>query len=402
MIRSLLHATISHQTPPAMYRIERTDDPKRLLDDTVLWTSLAGGIPFREALWLRPWWDHFGAGREPYVLIARDSEQTICGLLPLYVDDSASGGRTLRMMGDGDACSDYASVLAVPGRETDIAVAMAEFLADHASAADDGWEFVDIDGVVEDDPGMIAFAKTLTQRGASLHVQSRMSTWFKPRDANWDEHLKHFKKTQRRQMRRWSERVEATEGLDLDHASNLEEVHRDLDQIIEMHQRRWNEVGEPGSFADENFRSFMHDAAARFFDHDQLHLSVLRYHDKPIAGDVNLIGGNRRMYCYSGGYDIDSGKLDPGRVLMVESIKYMYKHDIVGIDHMRGDEPYKRRLGAIPTRVLRVRVAAPTLWPRLCHAAWWTGFEVKQWMRRRTGRAPIQVVDWSAGTLAAH
>jgi CelD/BcsL family acetyltransferase involved in cellulose biosynthesis len=385
-----------------MYRIERTADLASLLDDTGSWTRMAGGIPFREAAWLRPWWDHFAAGRDAYTLVARDDEQNICGVLPLYLADAASRSRTLRMIGDGDAYSDYVSVLAVQGQETAIAAAMAEFLVDHASDADDGWEFIDIDGVIEDDPGMIALARTLSERGASLHAQSRMSTWFKPRDENWDEHLKHFKKTQRRQMRRWSERIEHTEGLELHHASNLPEVHRDLDQVIEMHQRRWNEVGEPGSFADANFRSFMHDAAARFFEHGQLHLSLLRYDDKPIAGDVNLIGGNRRMYCYSAGYDIDSAELEPGRILMVEAIKYMYSEDIAGIDHMRGDEPYKRRMGAIPSRVLRVLVAAPTFWPQLCHAAWWTGFEVKQWMRRRTGRAPIAVVDWSAGALAAH
>jgi CelD/BcsL family acetyltransferase involved in cellulose biosynthesis len=89
--------------------------------------------------------------------------------------------------------------------------------------------------------------------------------------------------------------------------------------------------------------------------------------------------------------------MEPGRILTVKAIKHMYREDLVGIDYLRGDEPYKRRMAATAKRILNVRVAAPTWWPRLRHVAWWTGFEVKQWMRRRTGRTPVVVVDLAAG-----
>ena len=71
-----------------------------------------------------------------------------------------------------------------------------------------------------------------------------------------------------------------------------------------------------------------------------------------------------------------------------------------GIDFLRGDEPYKQRAGAQPTRVLRMRAFAPTLMPQLLHAAWWAGFEVKQWMRKRTGRTPVVVVEMPADQSA--
>ena len=88
-----------------------------------------------------------------------------------------------------------------------------------------------------------------------------------------------------------------------------------------------------------------------------------------------------------------STELEPGRILMVETIKHMYEKSLSGIDYMRGDEPYKKRMAATPRRALNVRIAAPNWWPKLRHAAWWTGFEVKQWIRRRTGRTPAVVVD---------
>ncbi len=385
-----------------MYQIQRTHDLDGLLRDPELWNRLAGGVPFRETSWLGPWWNHFGKvlDLEPYVLVARDAKAEICGILPLYLRHSKSQGRTLSMIGDGQACSDYVSLLASADDGEAVATAMAEFLADAADDSDHGWDFIDIDGVVEDDAVMIAFAKALSQRDALLHTQSRMCTWFKPRDANWNEHLKHFKKTQRRKMRRWSERVEATEELALTVSETSDNVHRDLDQLIEMHQRRWNEAGEPGTYADPRFCRFIHDATADFFRRGRLHLASLSFDEQRIAADLNFVGGDRRMYCFSGGYDLDFANMEPGRILTVEAIKHMYREDLAGIDYLRGDEPYKKRMAATAKRILNVRVAAPTWWPRLRHAAWWTGFEVKQWMRRRTGRTPIVVVDLAAGTLA--
>jgi hypothetical protein len=64
-----------------------------------------------------------------------------------------------------------------------------------------------MDGVVEGDQGMAAVATGLKEGGSILHAGSRMSVWYKPKDANWDEHLKHHGKTQRRRMRRWRDKM---------------------------------------------------------------------------------------------------------------------------------------------------------------------------------------------------
>jgi hypothetical protein len=60
---------------------------------------------------------------------------------------------------------------------------------------------LDIDGIVEGDVGMSAVARGVKAGQAILHTVSRMRTWFKPNDENWQEHLKHYSKTTRRRMR---------------------------------------------------------------------------------------------------------------------------------------------------------------------------------------------------------
>ena len=85
--------------------------------------------------------------------------------------------------------------------------------------------------------------------------------------------------------------------------------------------------------------------------------------------------------------------MEPGRILCIDGLYQLYESGFAGLDFMRGDEPYKTRFATHSRRVFRMRAVAPTMMPRLRHAVWATGFEVKQWMRKRTGRSLIEVKD---------
>lgn len=376
-----------------MFQIATTYDLNSLLSDSDRWNSLARGVPFRQTQWLGPWWRQFGAGKQPQVLVARDATGTIRGLLPLYREFSGAPGRTLSMIGDGQACSDHVSVLASKEDAESIASAMGSHLAQTASDSDHGWDLIDIDGVVEGDRAMESFARGLKSGGSVLHAQSRMSVWFKPKDKSWDEHLKHYGKTQRRKMRRMREKIEDSGCIEKVVAQTDADIDASLAALIEMHQRRWESVGQPGSYADKNFQQFVFDAAKAFLASGNLYLSALKHEGRVIGAELNFIGGNRISYSYSAGYDVDAAELEPGRLIAIDTLLNLYRNDLVGVDYMRGDEEYKRRFSTESRRLLRLRAVAPTWLPRLRHAAWCTQFEFTQWMRRRTGRTPIDVLD---------
>ncbi|NNE01489.1 MAG: GNAT family N-acetyltransferase [Pirellulaceae bacterium] len=375
-----------------MYHVERTSDLSSLLAQADLWNDLACGIPFRETSWIAAWWRQFGQGQEAYILVARDQDNAVRGILPLYVRNQSGSSRTLAMIGDSIAYSDYVSVLARPDDGVEVAKSFGQFLANHIGS-NDGWDMIDIDGVVEGDQPMTALMRELRDGGSMVHAHSRMNTWFRPREANWDDHLKRFSKTQRRKMRRWSEKVGTVAGLEKHLPESIDEALSSLDALIDLHQRRWNSVGEAGSYASAAFREFIVDCTTDFCSRGRLHLPTLTFQGRPVSSELHFVGGNRRLYCYSSGYDIQQTELEPGRILTVETLHDLYRLDFDGIDYLRGDEPYKKRMSAAPTRVLRVLATAPSLLPRLRHAAWWTGFEMKQWMRRRTGRKLVEVVD---------
>lgn len=373
-----------------MHSIEINEDLSSLLTDPVSWDRLSQGVPFRQTAWLQPWWEILAQDCQATVLTARDDLGQLVGILPLY---RRPGSRTLLSLADGNACTDHVSILARPEHGCELGREFGLKLASIANDPDHGWDLIDIDGVVEGDEAMASLSIGLKEGGTSLTASSRMSTWYRPADANWDEHIKQHGKTQRRRMRRWSEKLYNTPELTKCVAATESEASTILDAVIDMHQRRWTAVGEAGTFAEAGFCEFMHETVRRFLLQGQLNLVGIRLNGQFIGGVVNFIGDDRILYSYSTGYDVDFAELEPGHLTCIDGLQELYRSNLAGIDFMRGDETYKLRFGGRPKRLFRIRAVAPTILPRLRHAVWTTGFEVKQWMRRRTGRPEIVVQD---------
>jgi CelD/BcsL family acetyltransferase involved in cellulose biosynthesis len=379
----------------SMFKIELTHNVNDLLAQSDLWNSLARGVPFRETHWLGPWWRTFGCDHQAYILVAKDTQGSTRGILPLY----RSANAVLSMMGDGNVCSDDVSVLAEASDAVTIAGQMGEFLAETANDSRNGWQIIDIDGVVEGDAPMSALARGLHEGGAKLHTQSRMHVWSRPVAATWDDHVSGHGKTQRRKMRKWSKRI-GSDGIEKQVAETEDDLHRLLDALIEMHQRRWTEAGESGSYADVKFRQFIAETAREFLSCGRLYLTTLKHEGKFIGAELDFIGENGVLYCYSSGYDLDASDLEPGRIICVDTLQELYRRNLEGINYMRGDEPYKARMASDSPRLFRLKAVAPSLLPRLRHAAWCTQFELRQLARRGIGRPMIDVVDMTLPNLS--
>ncbi len=373
-----------------MYRFERAANGDQWRDHGTLWDDLAGNSPFRQSDWLLNWWEHFGSDENSYFVIARDEQGDVRGILPLY--KSGLHGSVLRFVGDGNACSDGLSVLCRPEDASQIGREMGQWLASIAGDRYDGWSLLDMDGIIEGDQAMIALAQGLKDGGAAAHAQSRMSTWFKATTDTWEDYLKKLSSQERRKTRRFSEKIDGTPELSRFSPQSESDVRETLDAFIQVHQRRWNEVGQPGSYAEPKFREFVHDVAQAFYRKGKLRLATVRLNDQMIGGDFQLIGSDGTLFGYSTGMDTRYSDLKTGHIMNVETLLYAYKHKSPGVDYMRGDEPYKARLTAEPRRLIRLRIVPNSAWSRLQHHAWLKGFELAQWVRRKRGSQPVTVL----------
>jgi len=377
-----------------MLHLNTTADLDSLLADRDSWNALTRGVPFRSAEWLGAWWHHYRDGRQPYVVTAHDDTGRLRGALPLH--RSADGPRrsVLRNLADGDACTDYVSILADPADADEVAARIAGHLVENAGDDRWGWEGIEIDGVVEGDRAMHVFAQTLCAADAATHARSRMSTWSRATADSWDQHLQQHGKSQRRKMRALCHALDSDPRLQPLTVESEPNVHRLLNELSRLHQRRWAEAGESGSYADPRFVEFVRSAASEFWYTGSVYLTALAKADRVIAVELNFIGDDRVLYCYSSGFDLEFADLEPGRVLGIDTLQHLYRAGLSGIDFLRGDETYKQRLANSSRRLFRLRIVAPRWYPKLRHTLWNTQFELTNLARRHSGRTPIAVVDF--------
>lgn len=378
-----------------MYQIERTSDVQSLFADPDGWDQLSRGVPMRESAWLGAWWKVYGQNREAYVVTVRDSEGALAGLLPLYRAKPNHAGRTLSGMGDGTTCTDHVSVLARPEEAETIARAIGAWLARVSRDPRDGWDLMDLDGIVGGDPAAIALLESLRNAGAVSHASSRMNLWMRATSDDWETHLSRLNHTDRRKSRRYRDRLEEGQSPVCRIASTEAEVHLAVDVLIDLHQRRWTATGEAGSYATPESRDFVHAVAQGFFERGQLQLIWIELEGQPISSEFRIIGRDGVLYTYSTGMDREFAKLEPGRMLHIAGLLFAYQQGLCGIDYLRGDEEYKKRMLATPRPIIHLRIVAPSLLPRLRHAVWLTNFEVKQFLRRRAGRTALRILDLS-------
>ncbi|WDQ17317.1 GNAT family N-acetyltransferase [Rhodopirellula sp. P2] len=340
-----------------MIHIEITDSPEELLSDMNAWDRLAGGIPFRQTVWLQSWWQPFGDAERAFFLVARDESGACRGVLPL--ERTEGDLRRLQTLAAGNVCTDHVSILARPEDREEVATAFASYLIECSSDRKHGWDQIDFEGTIAGDPAMEIFLRCLAAEEVPTSIRTRMHLWFNRCEPTWEDLLATRSRKYRNRVRGLLRKLDESDGeLFVRDAGSPGEARQGLLKLIELHQKRWQAVGEPGTYADERMVRFVTDATLRMSDRGRLLLPQLVYQDEVIATELHYIGDDRRQYCYSTGVNHAYPSLKPGILLNSHMFREAHRHGRAGIDYMRGDETYKGRLHSHPTPLLEISVFA--------------------------------------------
>ena len=348
------------------------------------WDRLSAGVPSRSWAWLSTWWRHYGhPGARLFVLSVFDDSNTLVGLGPWYRDHSASQGRVVRMLGCGEVCSDYLSVLCQPGTEDPVTRAMAQRLAEYANAdAHDPqrWDLMELTGIDAEDRAAGRLLDHLGEWGAAVHRQTAPSCWRIELPTTWDDYLAMLSKSHRKQLRRLQRDVLATDRAVLHSVEKLDDLPEAVELLIDLHQRRRRGLGEPGCFASRRFAAFHRDVMPLLLRNGQLELHWLELDGRAVAADYDLVG-NGVVYAYQAGVDPERLDQHPGRLITLATLRRAIQRGYRAFDLLRGDEPYKAHFRARPRPGLAVRVVPNRTSAQLRHGFWQAGENVKQWIK---------------------
>jgi len=355
------------------------------------WDRLDGGVPFRSWPWLECWWRHYGSPHELYVLLVLDKPPSanapgsLIGAAPWLLESSGPRGRVVRMLGSGEVCSDYMSLLALTGREDHVARAVAAWLIEAAEGRNDSesknsWDLLELTGVASSDATIAQLVSHLTESGAGVHRRPGPNCWRIELAGSWDDYLGELSKSHRKQVRRVERRLLESGRAVLYTAANANELNRGLEILVDLHQRRRNSLGEPGCFASPPFDGFVRDVAARLFERGGLHLHWVEVEGRPAAAEFHLVGSDV-VYAYQAGIDPEQIDEEPGRIINVATIKKALDEGRRGFDFLRGDEPYKAHWRAQPTPSLELRIVPDRAVAKVRHGIWLAGGAVKSWIK---------------------
>lgn len=376
-------------------RVQRIQDLADLVQHRDQWDRLAGKNPFLSWDWLSLWWQHFGAEHELYVLLVwdgtRDSE--IVAIAPWYLQSTLTRGRCVQFLGSGQVCSDYLRILVCDHQRLMACKAIAEWLsqanqskpASH-SRGQDSWDFLSFEGFVENEESLNQLRQELSRSGHTSTDSPAYACWVNPLGSNWEEFYQRLgSKQRRRKVRDVITKYIDAGRTDFRFAQTPQDFEEFYETFVQLHQMRRQSLDEPGCFASQPFASFMRDAAEQWNHKGQLLLSRLLIDGEAVSCSLGVVADGVH-YIYQTGMNTQFSHHNPGWVMNVHNILHALDHGIQAIDYLRGDEPYKEKLGALPVPLSKFRIVANHTPARLRDAAWQICSELKQGLPLLSGK----------------
>jgi CelD/BcsL family acetyltransferase involved in cellulose biosynthesis len=289
--------------------------------------------------WLSTWWKHLAEKRQLLLLTVR-SDAKLLAIAPFTLRPATLNRvpplRCIEFLGSGIAGSDYLDVIVRRGRESEVARALAGYLAR--------------------DTRMLALARVPSGRSSVQALAARLgslgwSVWetrnetcpvVRREGPDWSTYLQSLGAEHRYGFRRKVKRLTQRYQVRLDAVRSEEERREAMRLLIALHQARWRERGGSEAFSSEALIAFHDEVSALALRRGWLRLFVLRLDGRPAAA---LYGFRYRdvIYFYQSGFDpaLSKGKDSVGLVTIGLSIESAFAEGADEVDLLHGDEAYK-------------------------------------------------------------
>ena len=365
-----------------MYVVERISDKRRLRELSQDWEQLEHRCVFQRREWLWNWWDAYENRKDLFVLRVHDLQGRTVGILPCFRESSMTAAREIHFLGSGKACTEFQTLLGTSCEAT--AVAVASWLVERCDDPNDGWDLLEFDAVPRGDEFLNRLATTLETRGVKVWSRLSQPTWENELPSSWEAWLTGLEKKVRQRIRRLYRRYVETGRAELVIAGELVSFDDMFDSLVDLHQRRWQSVGVEGCFSSPEFTQFFRAAAKDLYDAGCTWMTALRI-DGQIAAVAIFLRHERTLCMYQCGMDPAHHEFQPGWLLNSLNIREMIRQEFKVCDYLRGDEPYKKKLGAIPVEQTTWHFAAPRAVARMRHNLLTTQGWMRDWGRNVLG-----------------
>jgi CelD/BcsL family acetyltransferase involved in cellulose biosynthesis len=291
------------------------------------------------AAWTQCWINAYG-DLIPYHILAAEAGGEVRGICLIAegvgqrVGPFALPTRHLGTAGEpqpGSVCVEYNRLLVEPAFLPDFVQGVWKHLA-----VDRRWLQLRLDGFSETDlaPWLAHFPGAEIRRRDSKFFDLR-----KARDAGTDV-LAQLGKSTRSNLKR---RLKQYGELHCEWAESADAAEDILHELIQLHQARWQAVGQPGAFASERFLRFQRECALQLFLEGRSVLFRVRHQGETVGCLYLLIDQNRLLDYLSGFADFEV-KPSPGLTTHLLCMTHALARGYDAYDFLVGDKRHKDNL----------------------------------------------------------
>ncbi len=310
--------------------------------------------------WTRTWLTHYGDTVRYRFLLAEDNGQLrgIC----LYSESTERKAALLtlqtRHLGTaGDPVQEsvvveYNSFLVEPAYRPAFIDAVAHWLLTQS-----GGDTVHLDGFTSEE------TQELTAHWAVVETRQRESKYLDLSviRTQGGDLIDSLGRSTRANLRK---RIREYGDLQLEWAETLEAANNIFDELIELHQARWQADGQPGAFASRRFSAFQRALLTELFPQGRCVAFRVR-HQGVTVGCLFLLVDRGRMLDYLSGLASFDQKPSPGLVAHYLCQCEALKRGFNAYDFLVGDKRHKDNLSTHCQILTWTRLVRPTLKNRL-------------------------------------
>ncbi|MFI5251237.1 MAG: GNAT family N-acetyltransferase [Bacteroidota bacterium] len=341
------------------------------------WDTLVSQVPstiYQSFDWQYYWWKHFGneCHRTLNILVIR-IDDVVSGVIPLFLEQKTIlgyGAQTLlRFLGcdvrsshsrglfDRYCPSDFLDGIVKPEDAQRVVREFLNYLQNNYEL----WDEVELDNIPDESVFKRELLSLLDHEkfpyAASVaDVCPRLKT-----PTSMKEYLGSLSSGVRRRFSQARKLENGTGVSTLETISTYPEIKNSFNELMGLHQSRWNKLGYPGVFSDSRFVNFQEDVIRAFHNQGWLWFKTVRMDGNCTAA---RLGFNYKdiMYDYLSGFDDQqsSSKYRPGLALLLSMIEDASQSGCESIEFLRGNEQYKYELTSVQTTIWHIRLLNPT------------------------------------------
>lgn len=338
-------------TPPSIpglsaLLVETKEELEQLAPEwnTLLRMSEANTI-FLTWEWLSSWLETVLPNASLMVVAVRDAEQRLIALAPFYRSQMYLFGhipyQCLRILGDSSSGAEYPDIIIQRGMEDNALAIIAQIYTKHAHK----WDWVWLPNIAGWTRGLERL--TMAFNGDSVFIMRKAPYSFSSTalPTSWEKFISLLPQGRASILQRQEKRA-ARHTLEIQRCDQIEDLPSFLENFFRLHTKRWQSMGENGSFArwpkmDEFYRTF----APKALNNDWLAFFSLSIDGVTQASQYGYVYNNI-YHQLQEGYDPD-GLQGLGNVLRAAVIRWCIEQNIREYDFLGIHSQHKASWGGV-------------------------------------------------------